>query len=95
MIDAVFLLYFVAGLIQDFMWTLNVRFIDHDKSVKAAVTSFLGTVITVTVLYNILNQSELQESIVAILIYAGGVASGTLLGLRFNLSYKGKDIMGR
>ena len=77
------LIYFVVGLIQDFIWTLNIRFIDHDKIFRAALTSFLGTVITTAVIYDILTRLEKEESIVAIVIYAAGVASGTFFWMHF------------
>jgi len=80
------LLFFLAGVLQDFLLTLNWRFIAKEKAIPASILSFLVTMITMTVLYSILLKLDAQRSIVAIVIYALGIASGTFLGVKFKIN---------
>ncbi|OGF77275.1 hypothetical protein A3H04_02065 [Candidatus Giovannonibacteria bacterium RIFCSPLOWO2_12_FULL_43_11c] len=83
-------LYYFAGILQDFLLTLNWRFIAKEKKVQASILSFLVTIVTMTVLYNILTRLDSQRSIIAILIYATGIATGTFLGMKFKWGLEGK-----
>jgi len=73
--------YFLAGVVQDFLLTLNWRYIAANKKIPAAIFSFLTTVITMLVLYNILTKLDEQRSLIAIIIYALGIGTGTFLGM--------------
>jgi len=83
-----YLIYFLAGVLQDFLLTLNWRFVAKDKPTAAATFSFLTTVVSLTVLYNILTQLDKQRSVVAIIIYAIGIATGTFLAMKFKPGFK-------
>ncbi len=83
--DLYFLLYFFAGLLQDFLWTLNVRFIVKSRLVLAGSSSVLATLVTMVVLYSILTRIEDERSIIAIVIYALGVGAGTVFAMKLKL----------
>lgn len=80
--DYYLIIYFFAGVFQDFLLTLNWRFLIKNKIVPAAIFSFVVTVVNMLVLYNILTQLDSQRSIIAILVYSLGVGSGTILGMK-------------
>jgi uncharacterized protein YebE (UPF0316 family) len=86
--DYHFVIYFLAGVLQDFLLTLNWRFIAKEKAVPAAVLSFAVTVVTMLVLYNILTQLDRQRSITAIIVYALGIGLGTILGIKTKIRSK-------
>ena len=86
--DYSLILYFLTGVLQDFLLTLNWRFINKEKAIPAAFFSFAVTMVTMLVLYNILTQLDAQRSIVAIIIYAFGIAAGTILGIKTNIGSK-------
>lgn len=76
------LIYFVVGIVQDYLWTLNVRYVAKHRVLAASVSSFLTTVVSMLVLYNIVNKLDSEKSIVAILVYSLGIACGTILGMK-------------
>ena len=82
------ILYYLAGVLQDFLLTLNWRFIAKGKVIPAAIFSFLVTVITLVVLYNILTQLEAHRSIVAIIVYALGIGTGTILAMKVKAGFR-------
>ncbi len=82
------LIYFFAGMVQDFFLTLNWRYIAADKKIAASTSSFLTTVISMLVLYNILTNLDSQRSLVAIIIYALGIGTGTLLAMLVKKGFK-------
>ncbi len=84
------LLYYVVGVVQDFLLTLNWRYVAKDKVVPAAVFSFFVTVLSLLVLYNILTRLDETRSILAIGVYSLGVATGTFLGMRSSFWIKDK-----
>ena len=77
------ILYFLAGVLQDFLFTLNLRYVAKNKVFLAVLTSFLVTVVNLFVLYNILTQLDSQRTIAAIIIYAFGITTGTFLAMKF------------
>ena len=81
-IDYHLIIYFLAGVLQDFLLTLNWRFIAKEKAIPAAIFSFAVTVVTMLVLYNILTQLDRQRSITAIIAYALGIGLSTILGIK-------------
>ncbi|MDD4271874.1 MAG: DUF5698 domain-containing protein [Patescibacteria group bacterium] len=78
----------MAGVLQDFLLTLNWRFINKERALAAAFFSFAVTVVTMLVLYNILTQLDKQRSIVAIIVYALGIGVGTILGMKTKIGSK-------
>ena len=86
--DYYFIIYFLAGLLQDFILTLNLRFIAKDKVIPAAISSFIVTIITLLVIYNILTQLETQKTIIAIIVYALGIGVGTFLAMKVKAGFK-------
>jgi hypothetical protein len=83
--DYYLILYFFVGILQDFLVTLNWRYIAKHKIAPAMLLSFLVTIVTMLVIYNILSRLEGQRSIAAIIIYALGVAAGTFLAMKFKI----------
>ena len=76
-------IYFVVGVVQDFFFTLNSRYIAEKKVWPAVAFSFLTILMSMVVLYNILNEIDSDKSIVAIFIYSLGIALGTYLAMKF------------
>ena len=83
------LAYFFAGVFQDFLVTLNQRYVIKNHVVSAMVTSFMITIVSMVVLYNVLSSLDPQQSIPAIIVYALGIAIGTLLAMKFKI---GKEV---
>lgn len=79
------IIYFFTGVLQDFIFTLNLRYVAQNKSFLAVLTSFLVTVVNLLVLYNILSAMDSQRGILTIIIYALGIASGTFLAMKFKI----------
>lgn len=77
------IIYFTVGVIQDFFFTLNSRYIAEKKVFPAVVFSFLTILMSMVVLYNILNEINSEQSILAIFIYSLGIALGTYLAMKF------------
>jgi len=85
------LAYFFAGVLQDFLVTLNQRYVTKDHVVSAMLTSFFITIVGLVVLYNILSSLDPQQSIPAIVIYALGIAVGTLLAMKLKIGKENKN----
>lgn len=77
--------YFLAGIVQDFLITLNWRYVNKNKAVMASLFSFLVTIITMIILYKILIGLDSERSIPAIIVYALGIGVGTFLGMKHKL----------
>lgn len=80
--------YFFAGVLQDFIFTLNLRYVAKNRVFLAVLTSFFITVINLIVLYNILTLMDSQRSIIAIVVYAAGIATGTFCAMKFKIGSK-------
>ena len=81
-------LYFFAGILQDFLVTLDWRYIANKKTGLAVLFSFLCTTVNLLVIYNILSHLDAQKSTLAIIIYAAGVATGTYFAMNFKLGFE-------
>jgi len=86
--DLYLIIYFLAGVLQDFLFTLNLRYVAQDNVVLAMLFSFLTTVVSLTVLYNIITNLDPDKSIIAIVVYAAGITFGTWLGMKFKPGFK-------
>ena len=75
-------LYFVVGVVQDFFFTLNTKYVSERKIIPAVVFSFLTVLVSVWVLYDIINSIDKTSGIVAIIVYSLGIASGTFLAMK-------------
>jgi len=84
----IFIVYFLVGVLQDFLFTLNLRYVAKEKVFPAVLTSFLTVVISMLVLYNIVTQLGDQRGILAIIVYALGIGTGTFLAMKFKLGLK-------
>jgi uncharacterized protein YebE (UPF0316 family) len=80
------IIYFLIGVLQDFLFTLNLRYVAKNKIFLAVLSSFLVTVVNLLVLYNILNQLDSQRTMITIIIYALGITTGTFLAMKFKVS---------
>jgi len=74
--------YFLVGIVQDFFFTMNTKYVAEKKTLPAVVYSFLTVVMSMLVLYNILSELDPNKSILAIIIYSCGIATGTLLAMK-------------
>jgi uncharacterized protein YebE (UPF0316 family) len=86
--DFVLIVYFLAGVLQDFLVTLNWRYVSKEKIFPAVIFSFLATIVSFTVVYNIVTALDPNKSLVAIIVYSLGVGAGTLLGMKFQHGLK-------
>lgn len=77
------IIYFVVGVVQDFFFTMNSKYIARDKVVPAVIFSFLTILMSMLVLYNILRDLDAQRSILAIIVYSCGIAVGTYVAMKF------------
>ncbi|OHA70780.1 MAG: hypothetical protein A3D64_01800 [Candidatus Wildermuthbacteria bacterium RIFCSPHIGHO2_02_FULL_49_9] len=82
------IIYFLVGILQDLLATLNIRFIASHKVWLAVVSAFLTVVVAMFVLYNILSDLDSQRSIPAIIAYAAGIAVGTFLAMKLRFESK-------
>jgi hypothetical protein len=82
------LAYFFAGVFQDFLVTINQRYVSKDHVTAAMLTSFFITIVSLAVLYNILSSLDSQKSIRAIIVYALGIAVGTFLAMKLKIGKK-------
>jgi len=78
-------IYFVVGVVQDFFFTLNTKYVAKEKVAPAVFFSFLTVLMSMMVLYNILTQLDSERSILAIVVYSCGIASGTYLAMKSHL----------
>ena len=79
------IIYFVAGIIQDFFFTLNSRYVAKDRILPAVVFSWLTVMVSMIVLYNIITGLDPKKSIIEIVIYCMGIATGTFLAMKFRI----------
>jgi len=79
------IVYFLAGVLQDFLFTMNLRYVAKNKVLLAMLVSFLVTVVNLVVLYNILTQLNPNETMSAIIFYAFGITAGTFLAMKFKV----------
>ncbi len=83
-------IYFFVGIVQDFFFTLNTRYVAEKKVLPAVVFSFLTILMSMLVLYNILSEIDTERSIVAIIVYSCGIAVGTYVAMKLPGSKKKK-----
>ena len=76
------IIYFIAGVVQDYLLTLNWRLIQKERVLPSVIVSFLTTVVSLIVLYSILTRLDSDRSILAITVYALGIAVGTFLAMK-------------
>ena len=86
--EYIFILYFFAGILQDFLFTSSLRLVNQELKVKAASVAFLDNLVSVGVLYNILTRLDNERSIIAIIVYSLGVGTGTYLAMKFKIFEK-------
>ena len=77
------LIYFAVGIIQDFFLTLNWRYVAKEKVIPAVTFSFLTTVVSLLVFYDILTGLDAERGIIAIVVYSLGIGTGTFLAMKF------------
>jgi uncharacterized protein YebE (UPF0316 family) len=82
-----FALYFLAGIIQDFLVTLNWRYVSEKKIGLASLFSFLATVLSFTVLYDIVSRLDSETSLISIILYSLGVGIGTILAMNVRFGF--------
>ena len=75
-------IYFLVGVVQDFFFTMNSKYIAREKVLPAVVFSFLTILMSMLVLYNILKDIDSERSITAIIVYSCGIAVGTYVAMK-------------
>ena len=75
-------IYFTVGVVQDFFFTMNSKYIAREKVLPAVIYSFLTVSISMLVLYNILSNVGDPKSILAIIVYSCGIATGTYIAMK-------------
>ena len=75
-------IYFCVGVVQDFFFTMNSKYIAREKVTPAVIFSFLTILMSMLVLYNILKDINSQSSILAIVVYSCGIAVGTYVAMK-------------
>lgn len=83
-----YLIYFIAGVAQDFLSTLNWRYVAKKKIFPAMIFSFSTVAVGMIVLYNIVKDLDPSKSIWAIIVYCLGIAGGTFLAMKFKLGLR-------
>ena len=86
--DYYLFIFYLVGLLQEFLLVLYIRFIDENKILPAVILSFVTIVIGLLVIYNILAQLETKKSIITIIVYASGIATGTFLAMKTKKGFK-------
>ena len=77
------LLFYIAGLLQDLLWTLTIGAVSERKTYFAASLSFVNTVSGTIIFYRIFEQIDQDSGLLAILVYGLGVATGTIIGMEY------------
>ena len=77
------IIYFVVGVVQDFFFTMNSKYVAQNKVLPAVIFSFFTVLMNMLVLYSILTDINNQTSIVAIIVYSCGIALGTYVAMKF------------
>ena len=86
--DYFLILYFLIGVLEDFLITLNFRYVAKELAFPAAFFSFLSTIVSMAIVYHILTLLDARRGALAITIYALGIAAGTFLAMKFNPDFK-------
>ncbi|MBI4708992.1 MAG: hypothetical protein HY764_02175 [Candidatus Portnoybacteria bacterium] len=84
--DLFLIVYFLVGVIQDFLLTLNWRYVAKEKPLGATFFSFSTSVIGMVIFYNIVTRLDSDRSIIAIIVYSFGIAAGTFLAMKLKIS---------
>lgn len=88
--DAYLFVYFFVGVLQDFLVTMNWKYVAKNKILPAVSFSFLTTLVNMVSLYDILTRLDQQNSLFAIVVYATGISMGTLLAMVIDKPKKSK-----
>ena len=83
--DYFLVLYFFAGAAQNFLFILNMRFVHRERVLFASVFSFLVSMLSVWVLYDIITRIGQSRGVIAIVIYSFGFAVGSFMAMRLKL----------
>jgi len=83
-----FLFYYIIGIVQDFLLTLNWRYVAKNKAAPAVAFSFATTALSWLVFYNIFSDFDPQKNIMEIIIYSFGVGTGTFLAMKFKIGLR-------
>jgi hypothetical protein len=83
-----YLIYFGAGILQDIVVVLYSQLIYEKKAMQTAVSSFVLTVINLTILYGIISSLDPTNGVGLILVYGLGNAIGAYLAVKFRANKK-------
>lgn len=77
-----YIIYFLVGVIQDIILTLNWRYISENRATASAISAFMSAFISLIVLYNIITTLTNGRNFLAIIVYASGIGVGTYIAIR-------------
>lgn len=86
--DLYLIIYFLAGVVQDILFTTNIRFVAKERIWPAVTTSFAVTMVSMLALYTILAKLDQERSLPAIIAYTLGITTGTFIAMKFHLKPK-------
>lgn len=78
-----YLIYFGAGILQDIVVVLYSQLIYEKKAMQTAVSSFVLTVINLTILYGIISSLDPANGVGLIIVYGLGNAIGAYVAVKF------------
>ena len=76
-------IYFFVGVVQDFFFTMNTKYIAREKVLPAVIFSFFTIFVSTLVLYNIIKEINSESGLIAIFVYSCGIALGTYVAMEF------------
>ena len=79
------IIYFFAGILSDFLFTINMRYIAKERVLLSAIVAFITTITGLYILYSIITMLQQNRGFIAILVYAMGVGTGTYIAMRLKL----------
>ena len=77
---------FFAGILQDFLFTLSLRYVSKEIPHKAAIMAFFDNAVSVGVIYSIIKKLDDERTLFAIIIYSLGIATGTYLAMKLKIN---------
>ena len=86
--DYFLILYFLGGIIQDFLFTLSLRLVNREMPWRAASVAFLDNFVSVGILYSILRKFDSERTLLAIVIYSFRNSLRSLFGHEIEISEK-------
>ncbi len=82
---------FFAGVLNDFLFTISLRYVSKEKVVLSSTAAFFNSIVSIGVLYSIISQLEGERTLVAIVVYSLGIATGTFSAMKFKFGMRNNN----